>query len=111
MTYWCPATRILLTVLLFALGPAWTEANDRVAEFAAGKIVRIRHEYLAIPGFGYFPGEPREVLSQTDGPCADNNLIRALEAVPKSDRGPGLNMEWVKYILTTANTFKSPKSY
>jgi hypothetical protein len=79
--------------------------------FPAGKVVRVKHEYDAIPGFSY-GFRVREYLTQLKGGCFDEGLTRALEAararVPKSDEDVMINSQWVKYILTTANTWKTP---
>ncbi|MCP4219461.1 MAG: DUF4424 domain-containing protein, partial [bacterium] len=94
--------------------PIWTVAvtHHWKQSFPTGKIVKIKHEYQAIPGFSYFHGEPREDLSHfTDG-CPDDKLSRSLEAArlrePDSKHGVIVHVEWVNYILTTANTWKTP---
>jgi hypothetical protein len=94
--------------------PLWTVAATHHWKqvFPAGKILKVRHEYNAIPGFSYDP-ELREYLSGLEDGCFDAGLIRSLEAAqkraPKDEAGQVLIFgDWVKYILTTAKTWKMP---
>lgn len=87
--------------------------------FPAQKIIKISHEYTPKTGFTNYatveclndgkglPGSPGTA-------CADGTLIKALnqrlklrgkrEGYPENAFG----LTWVKYILTTANTWKTP---
>ena len=102
------------------LNPLWSVAimYHWKQTFPVGKIVRVKHEYDAIPGFS-FGFRVREYLDGLKDGCFDDGLTRALEAAhgalevahardPKSDGEVMINSEWVKYILTTANTWKTP---
>ena len=79
--------------------------------FPVGKVVRVRHEYDAIPGFSY-GYEARRYLSGLKDGCFDAGLIRGLEAAqaraPQLNANVAIEGDWVKYILTTANTWKMP---
>jgi hypothetical protein len=77
----------------------------------AGKVVRVRHEYDAIPGFSY-GYDPSEYLSSLKGGCFKSELTLGLRTAQKLAQNPEYNVpiraEWVKYILTTAKTWKRP---
>jgi hypothetical protein len=81
--------------------------------FPAKKILRVRHEYA--PEWGYEPFELVDPLKQISAPCTDPTFevkLRAeQEMYSKAHRGetlPLTEVSWVKYILTTANTWKTP---
>jgi hypothetical protein len=71
----------------------WTQ------RFPAGKVLRVEHEYS--PGVGAEQGVQETSVKAA---CADPGLARALSVNPSG--GTSL----VKYILTTANTWKTPIS-
>jgi hypothetical protein len=89
----------------------WTQT------FPAGRKVRVRHEYTPAAGFRYEVGV-REFLGELPDACADDGLIRSLEsrkrALAEEARRKGAHDrsmifgEWVNYILTTANSWKTP---
>jgi hypothetical protein len=95
------------------LDPEWSVAITYhwKQTFPAGKIVRVKHEYDAIPGFSYGFSVDEYLASLKDG-CFDYNLVRALKAAKarssKPDEETMVQAEWVKYILTTANSWKTP---
>jgi hypothetical protein len=95
------------------LDPKWGIAITHYWKqtFPARKVIKVRHEYDAIPGFSY-GYEVRDYLSYLKDGCFDAGLTRGLEAAqaraPKSEGGVAISAEWVKYILTTANTWKVP---
>jgi hypothetical protein len=71
--------------------------------FPPGQVVRIRHEYL--PAAGFQVGIRSEYLKDS---CAEG-AVRRLFAGPVHESGAaGSSAVWVKYILTTANTWKTP---
>lgn len=85
----------------------WTQT------FPAGKIIRVRHAYTPAAGFSY-SGDIREYVRSLPDACADEAQIRVLEArrskMSKASGGttPAIFGMWVDYILTTANTWKTP---
>lgn len=95
--------------------------------FPAGKKVRIAHEYAPVTGGaavfdpGFFADPPRHnpgqgpgYASAPDPGCPDAGFLRALKKSREShsagtmDPQPPIPTDWVKYILTTANTWKGP---
>lgn len=111
--------------------PIWTvEKTYRWSmTFPARKIVHVRHEYSPALGQsqipeGYFrpieanlqgkadsaglDGHPTEIVDQYAqlfrNACADVSVVQGLESRP----GSGTDIHWVNYILTTANTWKTP---
>ena len=78
----------------------WTQ------HFPPGKVVRIRHEYTPSVGFqGLYLGEGVPADLPADA-CFDPAVMKSLV-----DPVDGCHVEsWVKYILTTANTWKTPIS-
>jgi hypothetical protein len=81
--------------------------------FPARNIVQIRHEYAPVYGFArvYLV----EALKQLESPCTDlalENNLRAEEdkhlEARRTERVPLTHVSWVKYILTTANTWRTP---
>jgi hypothetical protein len=83
--------------------------------FPAREIVRICHEYTPVTGECLFtPDSLREKRCGVDGSakdiCVPDDLIEHVkkQVLPTSD-GEGLfRVSWVKYILTSANTWKTP---
>ena len=79
--------------------------------FPTGKVVRVKHEYDAIPGFSYGFHVGEYISGLKDG-CFDEKLTHALETAhtraSKSHQEVMIQSEWVKYILTTANSWKTP---
>jgi len=85
-------------------------------EFPARKAVRIRHEYT--PGVGFRPQQIATVRTDLGDVCIDATLQQRLSAVVARLREHAskehvqlaelVEAQWVKYILTTANTWKTP---
>jgi hypothetical protein len=81
--------------------------------FPARKTVNIKHKYDAIAGFSYFT-DVNSYLDSLPNSCAETGLRKGLEARQrkladsKAEYGPMVFSEWVSYILTTANTWKTP---
>ncbi|MGO9415524.1 MAG: DUF4424 family protein, partial [Syntrophobacteraceae bacterium] len=98
-----------------ALAPNWSVSITYhwKQTFPAGKVVKVRHEYDAIPGFS-FQSDLGRYLSELEGGCFNTELKRGLQAAqkaaPASNSGGEalVQAEWVKYILTTAKTWKMP---
>jgi len=99
--------------------PGWTvlKTYHWQQRFPAHKILHVKHEYSPELGLEHLDlanlqgkiGEPFAKLSDS---CVDPALRKVLiEAVP-NDNGFGgggfINPVWVDYILTTANTWKTP---
>ncbi len=111
--------------------PRWTveKIYHWSMTFPSQKIVHVRHEYSPVVGQsqvpeGYFKpviqnllgkgdsagldGHPPEIVEQYAhmfrNACADVPAVEGFEARPES----GLAVHWVDYILTTANTWKTP---
>lgn len=76
--------------------------------FPAHKIVRVRHEYNPVVGFRWVV--IAKIRSEFKDACIDPSLERRLRALVarNPDLGDGIQPSWVKYILTTANTWKTP---
>lgn len=85
-----------------------------VQTFPAHQIVHIRHEYT--PQVGYRGFAPNKFHVEMKGACLSPTAERNLIAISKKNleakkRLPGdsfLYARWVKYILTSANTWKTP---
>ncbi|MGO9416099.1 MAG: DUF4424 family protein [Syntrophobacteraceae bacterium] len=98
-----------------ALAPNWSVSITYhwKQTFPAGKVVRVRHEYDAIPGFS-LDSDLSRYLSTLEKGCFNTELKRGLQAAqkaaPASNSGGEVlvQSEWVKYILTTAKTWKMP---
>lgn len=82
--------------------------------FPAHQVVHIRHEYKPIVGYRGF--EPDKFGKAMDGACISPEVEQKLLAISKPSlstkrRAPSdtlLYAYWVKYILTSANTWKTP---
>lgn len=82
-------------------------------EFPAHKTVHICHEYP--PSYGYEPVEVEKLQTDLKDACIEDRLENGLRArVEQRPESPKLNFgeyvyaEWVDYILTAANTWKTP---
>jgi hypothetical protein len=101
----------------FALGPAWSVVVTYHWRqlFPSGKVVRVRHEYDAIAGLAYAP-RADALPAEAMGPpgCFDAPLVKALESLQRKKaaekRRPMIFYHWVRYVLSTANTWKTPIS-
>jgi Domain of unknown function (DUF4424) len=74
-----------------------------VQHFPPGQVVRIRHEYS--PTSGIKLGISPQHLAEA---CAEPPLLRALGGELHESGRTGSHSKWVEYILTTANTWKTP---
>lgn len=95
--------------------PQWTVTKMYYwrQDFPAGKLVHIRHAYVPVIGAHAF--QPEEIQAQLKNTCMSARLYRNLKsaAAASLERSHGLNggdvyANWVNYILTTANTWKTP---
>lgn len=83
--------------------------------FPAGKVVRVRHEYTPAAGFrGYWSAASLRSLG-ADFPeaCVDAATMRTLQRklsdpTASGSRSESVVVSWVNYVLTTANTWKTP---
>ncbi len=72
-------------------------------EFPTGTIVRIKHEYKPVTGFG--GAAIKEFKEQYKDACIDPATF---SEVKRQDADNYFNTTWVSYILTTANTWQTP---
>jgi len=98
----------------FAFGPNWSVVVTYHWRqlFPAGKVVRVRHEYDAVPGLAYdFSAKELPRDGRLKG-CFDAPLVEAVEAAQRrraeGGKLPLVYLHWVGYVLTTANTWKTP---
>lgn len=80
----------------------WTQT------FRPGEVVRVRHAYTPAAGFSYSPVPVRDYLAGLPDACADAALVHTLEARRAAAPDAMVHGTWVRYILTTANTWKTP---
>ena len=91
----------------------WTQT------FPAHKVLHVRHEYTPSIGFELINPEdllsnkphPHDMLNEGEHACVDPSLQKSLadQAIRKYvPRAVLLRMGWVDYILTTANSWKTP---
>lgn len=100
----------------------WTQV------FPAKKMVFVRHEYTPVEGYQFYspqdlqPEALRQALREQDGfvgspylnACMEPSLINHLTKVARvgssAESGGGLlvSTKWIDYILTSANTWKTP---
>jgi hypothetical protein len=91
----------------------WTQT------FPAHKILHVRHEYAPIVGFEELSPEvvvpvplqerTPEFAAAIRDSCIDDALQRTLTAAARKEKEGGFVFNtWVDYILTTANTWKTP---
>lgn len=96
-------------------GPTWKVAVTYHWRqvFPAGRVLRVRHDYDAIAGAAY-NFSPIEVPGDDRGPptCSDQRLLEALGAAQRQQANgqgkPAIFKRWVSYILTTANSWRTP---
>ena len=87
--------------------------------FPSHRILKVRHEYA--PGIGFQPEEIDNIRSDFKDVCIAPDLQAKLTAFKAHELQRGrqlypvftesnviVEMQWVKYILTTANTWKTP---
>lgn len=70
--------------------------------FPPERIVRIKHRYQPVPGFHYV--RAKELLNEHPDACLKKSMLRDID---RQFTGY-VNVSWVKYILTTANTWHTP---
>lgn len=81
----------------------WTQT------FPAHKVLHVRHEYT--PMIGYELINPEDLASNKPHPSDPQGEVEHVCVDPSLQKGladRGLGMAWVDYILTTANTWKTP---
>jgi len=81
----------------------WTQT------FPAHRMIHIRHEYT--PEVGFQPVELDELQTKFSNACVDQlleNRLKADIAARSAGEGQYVYLEWVDYILTSANTWKTP---
>ncbi len=99
--------------------PTWTvhKMYHWKQTFPPHQILRIRHEYKPIVGIAYATSEVvrSEEQKLSDGvsiseACVDQPLQKTLLAGSKTNDEylAGIRAYWIDYILTTANTWKTP---
>jgi hypothetical protein len=94
--------------------PTWTvfKTYHWRQTFPAHKIVHVKHEYQPASGLRYlnadsFRGDNQDLSSS----CVDPSLRKTLLAAAPNNHGfvlGSIDTLWVDYILTTANTWKTP---
>ena len=72
-------------------------------EFPPRTIVRIKHAYTPVAGFG--GADIKDFKKYFKDTCIDQQTFSELK---KREKDKFFNIEWVSYILTTANTWKTP---
>jgi hypothetical protein len=77
----------------------WTQT------FPAGGVVRVRHEYT--PAYGHEQARMAEVANVHKDGCFDRNSLQGFRR-RMAKGGDYVGLTWVKYILTTANTWQTP---
>lgn len=96
------------------LGGRWTvhKMYHWTQLFPAKKIVRIMHEYTPVEGFRAYIRP--ESLRELDDTCLGDDLLKRAQRLPR-ERARSAEQDfhigqaaWVKYILTSANTWKTP---
>ncbi len=102
--------------------PAWDAVKTYywMQTFPAHKVLRVRHEYT--PSFGFKDmsardldpktPHPSDIRGQIENACVDPSLRKGLtDQAIKNYKAPEetlMGMVWVDYILTTANSWKTP---
>jgi Domain of unknown function (DUF4424) len=84
--------------------------------FPAHKILHVRHEYKPELGLEHLSlanlqGKEKEPYAKLSDSCVDPGLRKTLIAAVPNDNGFAegyIEPRWVDYILTTANTWKTP---
>ena len=95
--------------------PGWTVVKTYHWHqvFASKKVLHVRHEYE--PGYGFEPFYLVDSLKQISAPCKNTALETKLRAesdmytkTRRDGTAPLIHVSWVKYILTTAKSWKTP---
>ena len=95
--------------------PLWTVRKKYYwrQTFPAGKIVHVRHEYEPIPGgtnsirYGMSSHPDPDSAAELKSFCISGPLRDALQRVANSEK-ESASYSYVDFILTTANTWKTP---
>ena len=75
-------------------------------EFPPGTIVRIKHEYKPVAGFAFADIKDfKKYWKDTKDTCIDQKTFAELK---RREKDNGFTINWVSYILTTANSWKTP---
>jgi len=75
-------------------------------DFSPGTIVRIKHEYKPVAGFAFADIKDfKKYWKDTKDTCIDQKTFTELK---RREKDNAFNIEWVTYILTTANTWQTP---
>lgn len=90
--------------------PRWTVAVTYhwTQRFPAGKTVRIEHAYTPVTGAASLLDVGQLATSGLPDACLDAATLRALIAPGRFRDGYVAGPEWVEYVLTTANTWRTP---
>ena len=94
------------------LSPRWSvrKAYYWTQRFPARQKVVIRHEYAPVVGFQRFKAD--EIQKELKDTCITKELVDKLRVIHRSHKDYKgdypLCVEWVRYILTTANSWKRP---
>jgi hypothetical protein len=102
--------------------PGWEDVKTYswMQTFPAHRVLHVRHEYTPSIGFGMtFPSElnpkqalPSDISGGIENLCIDPSLQKELTNQAIKNYKPGeaapLETVWVDYILTTANSWKTP---
>jgi hypothetical protein len=99
--------------------PTWTvlKTYHWQQRFPAHKILHVKHQYTPELGLEHLDldnlqGKTEEPFAKLSDSCVDPALRKTLIAAVPNDNGFGgggfINPVWVDYILTTANTWKTP---
>lgn len=81
-------------------------------EFPPGAVVRIKHEYQPIAGYGQ--AQIQNFKKEYKDSCANTETIKEtrkqVTKAMKKNKGNSdfLSLSWISYILTTANTWQTP---
>ncbi len=92
--------------------PTWTvfKTHHWRQTFPAHKILHVRHEYAPASGLMYLSAADLQKGASSDS-CVDAGLRKLLIEAAPANRGfteGEIDTLWVDYILTTANTWKTP---
>lgn len=75
-------------------------------EFPPGTIVRIKHEYKPVAGFSFADIKDfKKYWKDKKDTCIDQKTFNELK---RREKDNAFTIEWVSYILTTANTWQTP---
>lgn len=90
------------------LVPRWSvrKAYYWTQRFPAKQVVVIRHEYSPVIGSKQVKAE--DVRREIDGSCVSGDLAERIRLDESRDNHELIYAGWVDYILTTANTWKTP---